>query len=193
MNENFKKVMDSLAEFKTILAGRKVATKFGEAVLEDGTAIRYDGAELAPGESVYIVTDSEEIPAPEGTHRLGGDMAGISIVVDAEGKIAEIIDERQGNEVTPAEQEAMSTEQVREIVEGEVSTFGKAFKSMSGIVEAIAKQNDQLSNELAELKAEFAAYKNAPSNEVKEAEKFAKKNTVGMTSRQLFLLNNMKK
>lgn len=192
MNENFKKVMDSLAEFKTILAGRKVATQFGEAVLEDGTAIRYDGEELAPGVAVFVVTDSEEIPAPEGTHRLGGDMEGISIVVDAEGKIAEIIDERTGNEVTPAE-EQMSEAQVKAIVEGEVSTFGKAFKSMSGIVEAIAKQNAELSAELSELKAEFAAYKNAPSNEVKEAEKFAKKNTVGMTSRQLFLLNNMKK
>lgn len=192
MNENFKKVMDSLAEFKTILAGRKVATQFGEAVLEDGTAIRYDGEELAPGVAVFVVTDSEEIPAPEGTHRLGGDMEGISIVVDAEGKIAEIIDERTGNEVTPAEEE-MSEAQVKAIVEGEVSTFGKAFKSMSGIVEAIAKQNAELSAELSELKAEFAAYKNAPSNEVKEAEKFAKKSTSGMTHRQLFLLNNMKK
>lgn len=192
MNENFKKVMDSLAEFKTILAGRKVATQFGEAVLEDGTAIRYDGEELAPGVAVFVVTESEEIPAPEGTHRLGGDMEGISIVVDAEGKIAEIIDERTGNEVTPAEEE-MSEAQVKAIVEGEVSTFGKAFKSMSGIVEAIAKQNAELSAELSELKAEFAAYKNAPSNEVKEAEKFAKKSTSGMTHRQLFLLNNMKK
>ncbi len=114
------------------------------------------------------------------------------VVVDAEGIIAELIDEREGSGGTP-EEDAMSAEQVREIVEGEVSTFGKAFKSMSGIVEAIAKQNDQLSNELAELKAEFAAYKNAPSNEVKEAEKFAKKSNAGMTSRQLFLLNNMKK
>lgn len=192
MNENFKKVMDSLAEFKTILAGRKVAAQFGEAVLEDGTAIRYDGEELAPGVAVFVVTESEEIPAPEGTHRLGGDMEGISIVVDAEGKIAEIIDERTGNEVTPAEEE-MSEAQVKAIVEGEVSTFGKAFKSMSGIVEAIAKQNAELSAELSELKAEFAAYKNAPSNEVKEAEKFAKKSTSGMTHRQLFLLNNMKK
>ena len=192
MNDNFKKVMDSLAEFKTILAGRKVATQFGEAVLEDGTAIRYDGEELAPGVAVFVVTESEEIPAPEGTHRLGGDMEGISIVVDAEGKIAEIIDERTGNEVTPAEEE-MSEAQVKAIVEGEVSTFGKAFKSMSGIVEAIAKQNAELSAELSELKAEFAAYKNAPSNEVKEAEKFAKKSTSGMTHRQLFLLNNMKK
>lgn len=192
MNENFKKVMDSLAEFKTILAGRKVAAQFGEAVLEDGTAIRYDGEELAPGVAVFVVTESEEIPAPEGTHRLGGDMEGISIVVDAEGKIAEIIDERTGNEVTPAEEE-MSEAQVKAIVEGEVSTFGKAFKSMSGIVEAIAKQNAELSAELSELKAEFAAYKNAPSNEVKEAEKFAKKSTAGMTHRQLFLLNNMKK
>lgn len=192
MNENFKKVMDSLAEFKTILAGRKVAAQFGEAVLEDGTEIRYDGEELAPGVAVFVVTESEEIPAPEGTHRLGGDMEGISIVVDAEGKIAEIIDERTGNEVTPAEEE-MSEAQVKAIVEGEVSTFGKAFKSMSGIVEAIAKQNAELSAELSELKAEFAAYKNAPSNEVKEAEKFAKKSTSGMTHRQLFLLNNMKK
>lgn len=192
MNENFKKVMDSLAEFKTILAGRKVAAQFGEAVLEDGTAIRYDGEELAPGVAVFVVTESEEIPAPEGTHRLGGDMEGISIVVDAEGKIAEIIDERTGNEVTPAEEE-MSEAQVKAIVESEVSTFGKAFKSMSGIVEAIAKQNAELSAELSELKAEFAAYKNAPSNEVKEAEKFAKKSTAGMTHRQLFLLNNMKK
>ena len=192
MNENFKKVMDSLAEFKTILAGRKVAAQFGEAVLEDGTAIRYDGEELAPGVAVFVVTESEEIPAPEGTHRLGGDMEGISIVVDAEGKIAEIIDEREGNEVTPAEEE-MSEAQVKAIVESEVSTFGKAFKSMSGIVEAIAKQNAELSAELSELKAEFAAYKNAPSNEVKEAEKFAKKSTSGMTHRQLFLLNNMKK
>jgi len=87
----------------------------------------------------------------------------------------------------------MSEAQVKAIVEGEVATFGKAFKSMSTIVEAIAKQNADLSAELSELKAEFAAYKNAPSNEVKEAEKFAKKNTSGMTSRQLFLLNNMKK
>jgi hypothetical protein len=192
MNDNFKKVMDSLAEFKTILAGRKVATKFGEAVLEDGTEIRWEGTDLTPGIPVFVVAEGEEIPAPEGTHRLGGDMAGLSIVVDAEGIIAELIDEREGSGGTP-EEDAMSAEQVREIVEGEVSTFGKAFKSMSGIVEAIAKQNDQLSNELAELKAEFAAYKNAPSNEVKEAEKFAKKSNAGMTSRQLFLLNNMKK
>ena len=192
MNENFKKVMDSLAEFKTILAGRKVNAQFGEAVLEDGTEIRWEGVDLTPGIPVFVVAEGEEIPAPEGTHRLGGDMAGISIVVDAEGRIAELIDEREGSGGTPAE-DAMSAEQVRSIVEGEVSTFGKAFKSMSGIVEAIAKQNEELSNELADLKAEFAAYKNAPSNEVKEAEKFAKKSNAGMTSRQMFLLNNMKK
>ena len=192
MNENFKKVMDSLAEFKTILAGRKVTAQFGEAVLEDGTAIRYDGEELAPGVAVFVVTDSEEIPAPEGTHRLGGDMAGVSIVVDADGLIAEIIDERTGNEVTPTE-EAMSEDQVKAIVESEVSTFGKAFKSLSDVVGIIAKQNADLSAELAAVKADFAAFKNAPSNEVKEGEKFAKKSTSGLTHRQMFLLNNMKK
>jgi prophage DNA circulation protein len=192
MNDNFKKVMDQLAEFKSLLSGKKVATKFAEATLEDGTVIRYDAEELAPGVAVFVVADGEEIPAPEGTHRLGGDMAGISIVVDAEGLIAEVIDERTGNEVTPAEEE-MSAEQVRSIVEAEVATFGKALKSLSGIVESIAKQNEQLSNELTSVKAEFTAYKNAPSNEVKEAEKFAKVNNSGMTSRQIYLLKQMKK
>jgi hypothetical protein len=192
MNDNFKKVMDQLAEFKSLLSSKKVATNFAEATLEDGTVIRYDAEELAPGVAVFVVADGEEIPAPEGTHRLGGDMAGISIVVDADGMIAEIIDERTGNEVTPAE-EQMNAEQVRSIVEGEVSTFGKALKSLSGIVESIAKQNEQLSKELTSVKAEFTAYKNAPSNEVKEAEKFAKVNNSGMTSRQIYLLKQMKK
>ena len=138
MNENFKKVMDSLAEFKTILSGSKLNAKFGEAVLEDGTQIRYDGEELAVGAAVFIVTDTEEVPAPEGTHRLGGDMEGVSIVVDADGFIAEIIDERSNNEVTP-EEEQLSAAEIRSIVSEEVATFGKALKSLSKAVESIAK------------------------------------------------------
>lgn len=192
MNDNFKKVMDSLAEFRTILAGRKVTAQFGEAVLEDGTQIRWEGVDLTPGIPVFVVAEGEEIPAPEGTHRLGGDMAGISIVVDADGIIAELIDEREGSGGTPAE-DAMSEDQVKAIVESEVSTFGKAFKSLSDVVGIIAKQNADLSAELAAVKADFEAFKNAPSNEVKEGEKFAKKSTSGLTHRQMFLLNNMKK
>ena len=44
---------------------------------------------------VYVVADGEQIPAPEGTHTLTGDQAGISIIVDAEGKITEVINETE--------------------------------------------------------------------------------------------------
>ncbi len=43
----------------------------------------------------HAVADGEMIPAPEGTHSLTGEMDGVSIVVDAEGIITEIIDTRE--------------------------------------------------------------------------------------------------
>jgi hypothetical protein len=91
MNENFKKVMDAIAEMKSMFSSSPQA--FGEGVLMDGTAIAYEG-DLAVGTQVYVVADGEQIPAPEGTHALGGEMEGVSIITDASGVVVEIIDER---------------------------------------------------------------------------------------------------
>ena len=70
MNENFKKVMDAIADMKAMFSTSTEAAEaqvFGEAVLLDGTAVSYEG-ELAVGTTVFIVADGEQIPAPEGTH-----------------------------------------------------------------------------------------------------------------------------
>jgi hypothetical protein len=61
------------------------------------------------------------IPAPEGTHALSGELAGVSIVVDAEGIITGVIDERQNEgdgevAVEETSAESMSAEQVESIV-----------------------------------------------------------------------------
>jgi hypothetical protein len=91
MNENFKAIMDSIRELKATFSAK--AEAFNEAVLEDGTQISYEG-ELVVGTAVFVVTETEEVPAPEGTHALGGELAGVSIVVDANGIVTEVIDTR---------------------------------------------------------------------------------------------------
>ena len=124
MNENFKKVIEAIAEMKSMFA--KTSMEFAEATLMDGTVISYDG-DLAVGTAVFVVADGEQIPAPEGTHALGGELEGVSIVTDAEGIIVEIIDERAPAEEAPAEEvveeaasevveQSMSAEEVESIV-----------------------------------------------------------------------------
>ncbi len=43
---------------------------FGEAKLMDGTVIKYDTEVLAVGSTVTVVTESGELPAPNGEHEL---------------------------------------------------------------------------------------------------------------------------
>ena len=118
MNENFKKVMDAIADMKAMFSTSAEATDtteaqvFGEAVLMDGTAIAYEG-ELAVGTTVFIVADGEQIPAPEGTHELGGEFAGIKIITDANGVVVEVIDERATEEAASADFEAISSEEIQ--------------------------------------------------------------------------------
>ena len=89
MNKNFKAVLDLISEMKLSFAKKQ---KFEQASLMDGTIVEFDSLEV--GQPVFIVTETETIPAPEGTHALSGDLEGLSIVVDAQGIITEIIDER---------------------------------------------------------------------------------------------------
>jgi hypothetical protein len=87
MNKNFKAVLDLISEMKLSFAKKQ---KFEQASLIDGTIVEFDSLEV--GQPVFIVTETETIPAPEGTHALSGDLEGLSIVVDAQGIITEIID-----------------------------------------------------------------------------------------------------
>lgn len=194
MNKELTTIKELIAEMKAQFS--KSVDKFETAMLIDGvTTIEYDALEV--GMPVFVVADGERIPAPEGTHSLSGDLAGVSIVVDAEGIITEIIDERDNEgegevavEETSAETtpEAMSAEQVESIVNAKLEAFSKAVEGLAEMTKAIAENNSNLVNELSSLKSEFETFKAQPSVETKEAEKFSK---VGnLTARQLFLKNS---
>jgi len=187
MNKELQTIKELIAEMKAQFS--KSVEKFEQATLADGTTvIEYEALEV--GMPVFVVADGEMIPAPEGTHALSGDLAGVSIVVDAEGIITEVIDERmnEGDGQVAVEEtsaEAMSAEQVESIVNAKLEAFSKAVEGLAEMTKAIAENNATLVNELSSLKSEFESFKAQPSVETKEAEKFSK---VGnLTARQMFL------
>ena len=190
MNKELTTIKELIAEMKAQFS--KTVDKFESAVLADGvTTIEYDALEV--GMPVFVVADGERIPAPEGTHSLSGDLAGVSIVVDAEGIITEVIDERmnEGDGEVAVEEttaEAMSAEIVESIVNAKLEAFSKAVEGLAEMTKAIAENNTNLINELTTLKSDFETFKAQPSTETKEAEKFSK---VGnLTARQMFLKNS---
>jgi hypothetical protein len=190
MNKELTTIKELIAEMKAQFS--KSVEKFEQATLADGTTvIEYEALEV--GMPVFVVADGEMIPAPEGTHALSGELAGVSIVVDAEGIITEIIDERENEgdgevAVEETSAESMSAEQVESIVNAKLEAFSKAVEGLAEMTKAIAENNATLVNELSSLKSEFEAFKAQPSVETKEAEKFSK---VGnLTARQMFLKRN---
>ena len=190
MDKELTTIKELIAEMKAQFS--KTVDKFESAVLADGvTTIEYDALEV--GMPVFVVADGERIPAPEGTHSLSGDLAGVSIVVDAEGIITEVIDERmnEGDGEVAVEEttaEAMSAEIVESIVNAKLEAFSKAVEGLAEMTKAIAENNTNLLNELTTLKSDFETFKAQPSTETKEAEKFSK---VGnLTARQMFLKNS---
>lgn len=199
MNQNFKKVMDLLSEIKGAFH-KKEASNFEQATLVDGvTVIEYEALEV--GMPVFVVADGEMIPAPEGTHALSGEMEGVSIVVDAEGIITEIIDTREEAQsaADPGDEQAetpeaepvaqsMSADDVENIINARLQSFSQAVEGLAEMTKVIAESNAQLVNELSSLKSEFETFKAQPSVETRENEKFSK---VGnLTTRQAFLLKN---
>jgi hypothetical protein len=188
MNKNFKKVMDLISEMKQSFSNQ--LSKFEQAALIDGTIVEFEVLEI--GQAVFVVTETETIPAPEGTHELSGELEGVSIVVDANGIILEIIDERISKDEAPiveeASEEKMSSKKVEQIVNAKLQSFAKSIEAVAEMMKVIAEQNKNLSNEVDTLKGQFESFKSQPTNSISESEKFAK---VGnLTAKQNWLKNN---
>ena len=190
MNKNFKKVMDLIAEMKQSFAS--ASQKFEQATLMDGTIVEFEIFEV--GQPLFVVTETETIPAPEGTHALSGELEGVSVVVDADGIIVEIIDERATEEVVVEEaatEEQMSVQKVESIINAKLESFATSIEAVAEMMKVIADSNNNLSNEIATLKGEFETFKSAPTNNTNEGEKFAK---VGnLTAKQQWLKYNKNK
>lgn len=167
------------------------ATKaeFAQIPLADGTIIEYDG-DIATGTAVFVVgEDGEQMPAPEGTHELGGELAGTSIIVNSEGVIEEVVTEDAQSADENAEEqpkdEAMSAEDIEAIVEAKVS------KLLEPMTELIENKFGDMEASQNELKDEFAKFKQAPSTEKKETKKFNRDED--MTPRQRIIMSRRNK
>ncbi len=152
MNDNFKKVMDAIADMKSMFSSNDpdqspMNDMYADAVLIDGTEVSFEG-ELAVGTTVFVVADGEQIPAPEGTHELGGDNAGLKIITDANGVVVELIDERVTEEAATADFEAISNEEIASALEKATEVIaeklniemGQAYDIASAIIAAINEQ-----------------------------------------------------
>lgn len=186
----FKSVIEKLDLLKSMFAdetevvaeastseAEEVTVKFEEAPLMDGSIISFEMLEV--GQAVFVITEEgEQVPATEGTLQLGGELEGVSIVLDAEGMILEVIDERSGEEA-PAEEvveeEAMSSESVEAIVDTKMSDIEAPLNAIVSGIESIVERNKTLQNELDTLKADFNSFKNEPT-EAKEESKFSTAN-----------------
>ena len=193
----YEKVMNELGKIKSMFENateETVETTFETATLLDGeTTIEFEMLEA--GQQVFIVTDEGRIPAPEGTHALGGDYTGVTITVDADGFITEVTDER-GTEEAPAEQapaeqapvtQSMSAEEIETIINGKLESITTTFEAVADMMKSISDESSNLRNEIATLKADFESFKAMPSSETKENEKFSRAGN--LTAKQQFLKN----
>jgi hypothetical protein len=164
----YEKVMNELGKIKSMFENateEKVEITFETATLLDGeTTIEFEMLEA--GQQVFIVTDEGRIPAPEGTHALGGEYTGVVITVDADGFITEVVDERGSEETTTeetsAEFEAVSADILPEVLEGVTEIIaselglemGQAYDLASAV---ITKINEMTSTEQAPVEQSMSA------------------------------------
>ena len=110
---NLKSAIDTL---RTEL--RKFTTQkqsFADYKLVDGTVVRVDG-DLVAGTAVYVITEDETLPAPDGEHQVEG----VGVIKTEGGKITEVVAEAAAEEVEVAAEISpeVAGEVVSEIAEG---------------------------------------------------------------------------
>ena len=104
---------DAIMTLRTEL--RKFTTQkqsFADYKLVDGTVVRVDG-DLVAGTAVYVITEDETLPAPDGEHQVEG----VGTIKTEGGKITEVV---------VAEAPAPAAEVAAQEVEIEVSPEGEA-------------------------------------------------------------------
>lgn len=155
---------------------------FAEVTLVDGeTVLSYEG-ELAEGTAVFVVgEDGEQIPAPEGTHSLGGEMVGTSIVVNAEGIIESVVTEEVVEEEATAVEEAMSSESISALVEEKMAAITAP---INALCESFANYMDSQDEKFAALEEKLSKFSASPSAD-KGKKKFERADNLTPRQRQM--------
>ena len=142
---NLKSAIDTL---RTEL--RKFTTQkqsFADYKLVDGTVVRVDG-DLVAGTAVYVITEDETLPAPDGEHQVEG----VGTIKTEGGKITKVV---VAEAPAPAEEVAVAAEITPEVAGEVVSEIAEGYPMVDPLmVEEIVKKH--LVSIMEELKAAYA-------------------------------------
>ena len=129
-----------------------VEEKFGEAILVDGTIVKWEG-DLVEGAALVVVLPEGEVAAPDGVHELEDG----TIIETAGGLVVSI--QAVGEEVEVEEDNEFTSEMLDNLIEKALSKYAEAFTTS---LEAVNADNKSLKLELAsviaakeEMKEEF--------------------------------------
>jgi len=128
---------------------RKFTTQkqaFADYKLVDGTVVRVDG-DLVAGTAVYVITEDETLPAPDGEHQVEG----VGVVKTEGGKITEVV---VAEAPAPAEEVEVAAEITPEVAGEVVSEIAEGYPLVDpAMVEEIVKKH--LVSIMEELKAAY--------------------------------------
>jgi len=138
---------DAIMTLRTEL--RKFTTQkqsFADYKLVDGTVVRVDG-DLVAGTAVYVITEDETLPAPDGEHQVEG----VGTIKTEGGKITEVV---VAEAPAPAEEVAVAAEITPEVAGEVVSEIAEGYPMVDPLmVEEIVKKH--LVSIMEELKAAY--------------------------------------
>ena len=141
---NLKSAIDTLRTELRKFTTQKQA--FADYKLVDGTVVRVDG-DLVAGTAVYVITEDETLPAPDGEHQVEG----VGVIKTEGGKITEVFAEA----AVPAEEVEVAAEITPEVAGEVVSEIAEGYPAVDpAVVEEIVKKH--LVSIMEELKAAYA-------------------------------------
>lgn len=168
------------------VSAEEVTTTFAEVTTADGeTVLSYEG-ELAEGVAMFIMTEEgEQVPAPEGTYELGGDMEGTTITLDADGIVVEVVSGEAEAEAEEVEAEEMSSEKVDAKIDEKLSTLDAPLNALSEGIAKLIQRNKELESKFNEIEQKFEALKDTPSDKKVIKKKFSRANDMNALQRQI--------
>ena len=132
MKEMAKKVSDSIKEYNATFAEETPAASV-DGQLKDGTPFKYTGDKLDKGSVVTVVTETGEVPMPDGEYPLPDE----SIMIVSGGTVTEV------KAPEAMADDAKNLADVKERVTKIVEKFEAQFKAQENV---ILKQNTQIEN-----------------------------------------------
>ena len=173
-------VSQELAEavVEETLTEENVETTFEtEIKTADGElTLYYDGEELAEGLAIFVITEDGNIPAPDGTHALAGDITittegGLITSVSAD----EVEDEVEVEAETEEEMsEEESNQELGELHEALIKAMASEFK------EQIATLKEEFNTQIKAVKEEFGAQPAAEKTITNKKETYGRSNTANI-------------